>query len=46
MQDAGAEVIGNRPQMSLDENRQRSKSNGKKSSFFQLPSGFRREVDG
>jgi hypothetical protein len=33
-QDAGTEVIGDRPQMKLDGNRQRSRSNREKGPFF------------
>jgi hypothetical protein len=45
-QDAGAEVIGDRPQMKLDVNRQATNQPPHKRPFFQQPSGVRREAMG
>jgi hypothetical protein len=39
-------VIGERPQMKLNGNRQGSRSNREKGPFFQLPRGVRGEVLG
>jgi hypothetical protein len=45
-QDAGAEVIGDRLQMKLNVNRQVTNQPPHRRSFFQQPSGIRREAMG